>query len=364
MRANVLVYKSCVLSGSYMEVKRKRKMNIVVPKETYPSEKRVIILPHSAKVLVEAGHNVFVQAGAGSEINIPDSLYVNAGATIISDTTELYASAKHGIIVKLRAPSNEEFSFMENITLICMLHIAQNTDRIYYLGSQKLVGLALENIRNERNMRLIDQTGITGEKGVYYALQHSKKMPSDMNAVILGYGNVATGAINACSKLGINYKIMRRTELKNISLWLTDADLLVNAISWPEEQIRKQEYLITRNDIKNSNPGMVVLDLAVDFPGPIETVHPTTYRNPFYMEEGRVHISIYGYPGLVPITSSRIYSEQILPIVSIIAYNGGLNNIKNAGVLGSFIQPAIVDPSNYGDWKKYKPLTSPGSRIE
>jgi len=339
-------------------------MRIVVPKETYPSEKRVMVLPASAKVLVESGHSVCVQAGAGSGISVPDEKYKNAGASIISDAIELYKQATEGMVIKVKSPSPEEFSFMRNAILFCMLHIQQNKERIFYLGSQELVGVAMENIRNERNQRLIDQTHLTGLAGVYFSIRYSQQIPDDMKAVILGYGNVANGAITACSRLGISYKIMRKSELKHLPLWLADMDLLINAITWPEKQREKKEYLVTREDIRNSKPGMIVLDLSVDFPNPIETVHSTTYQNPCYIEEDRVHISIYGYPGLVPITSSRIYSEQILPIALAIANNNGLSDIKKVEGVGAHIARAIEDPHKYGDWTAYKPLTSPGPKIE
>lgn len=338
-------------------------MKIVVPKETYASEKRVAVLPASAKVLTEAGHKVFVQAGASSGLDIPDKRYSDAGAVVISDAAELYGQAYQGMVIKIKAPSPEEFSFMRDAILFCMLHIDQNLDRLYYMGLQGLVGVAMERVCDEKGKRLIDQTDITGQMGVYYALRHFQKMPSEMKVVILGYGNVATGAITACSRLHMAYKIMRRKDLKNLSLWLRDADLLINAISWPEKQREKQEYLVTREDIRRSSPGMIVLDLAVDFPNPIETVHPTTYQNPFYLEEGRVHISIYGYPGLVPVTSSRIYSEQVLPIALAIANNGNLKGIRKVDALGGHIHRAIVDPARY-DWQKHKPPPSEGPRIE
>ncbi len=339
-------------------------MKIIVPKESFPLEKRVVVMPQAAKALADAGHKVFYQAGAAGGINIPDKAYEDAGAVLVSDASDLYGEAQGGIVVKMKAPTHEEFSFMKDSVLFCMLHIEQNKERLYFMGKNGLLGVAMEDIRDDKEKRLIDQTDITGEVGVYYAMRHSQKMPSEMKAVILGYGNVATGAITACSRLGINYKIMRKKELKHLPLWLHDADLLINAISWPEKQREKKEYLVTREDIKASNPGMIVLDLSVDFPNPIETIRPTNYLNPFYIEEDRVHISIYGYPGLVPVTSSRVYSEQVLPYALAIANNDGLDSIKKIGEIGQQIHGAIIDPEKIGEWEKFKPLVSEGSRIE
>ena len=115
--------------------------------------------------------------------------------------------------------------------------------------------------------------------------------------------------------------------------------------------------------IKNSKPGMIVLDLAVDFPNPVETVHPTDYSNPYYLEEYHVHISIYGYPGLVPISSSQIYNRQVLPLALAIANNKGLRGIGNVPEVGKFIHDAIIDPKKYG-WQRYKPEELKTSKIE
>ncbi|MBI4983068.1 hypothetical protein HZC32_00275 [Candidatus Woesearchaeota archaeon] len=337
-------------------------MKICIPKETYPLEKRVMLIPNSVKNLVKAGHEVFVQSNAAVGVNIEDEDYSSAGAKIVTEARDLYNLAE--LVVKVKAPSPEEFSLMHDITLLSMFHSEQNPVHIYYAGKQNLIVVEVESIRDEKNKRFIDQTDITGKAGVYYALQHSKKTPEEMKAVILGYGHVSSGAIEACARLGIEFKIIRKGEFKYIPKYLKEADLLINGIAWPESRRSKKEYLVTREDIKNAQKEMIVLDLSVDFPNPIETVRPTTYSQPYYLEEGRVHISLYGYPGLVPITSTNRYSKQIEPIVLLIADNGDVEGISKKGDLGIAISKAIIYPHKL-DWTEYKPTeTPPGSRIE
>lgn len=337
-------------------------MKIAVPKETYPLEKRVMLTPSAITELTKDGHRLFVQSGAAREINIPDEEYKMAGANIIADPKELYDLAE--MVIKVKAPSPSEFSLMHKDTILfCMFHSEQNPMHIYYAGLHGLVVVEMEKIRDSKRKRLIDQTDITGEVGVYYALRHLEKMPCDAKAVVMGYGQVASGAIKACYKLGMKTKILRKSEYKFIHHYLRDADLLINGISWPASRRKSKKYLVTREHIRNSHLQLVVLDLAVDFPSPIETIKPTDYSQPYYIDENRIHISIYGYPGLVPVTSTNRYSEQVLPLVQIIAHNLGLKGIKNYGDLGKAIHNAILNPEKY-DWQKHQPEEPTGSRIE
>lgn len=337
-------------------------MKIVLPKETYPLEKRVMLSPSAVKELVQEKHNLFIQSGAARDIGISDEEYNAAGADIIAEPKKLYDLAE--LVIKVKAPSPLEFSFMHKDTILfCMSHSEQNPIQIYYAGLQGLVVVEMEKIHDSKKKRLIDQTDITGEAGVYYTLRHLEKMPYDVKAIIMGYGRVASGAIKACHKLGMNTKILRKSEYKYIQEYLKDADLLINGISWPVKHRKNNRYLVTREHIKNSNPKMIILDLAVDFPSPIETIKPTNYSQPYYIDENRIHVSIYGYPGLVPITSTNLYSEQVLPLVCCIANNHGLRGIKEQGELGKAIHRAILNPKRY-DWQKYKPEEPTGSRIE
>jgi alanine dehydrogenase len=337
-------------------------VNICVPKERYPLEKRVMVTPSTAQKIIEEGHSVFVESGAGAGVHIEDKAYMASGAIVITDVQELYKKAD--LIVKLKSPSPEEYSLINECILFSMFHSQQNPENIYYAGLQDLVVVELEQVVDQKKERLINQTHVTGEVGVHYAMNHSDKMPWDMRALVLGYGNVSTGAVFACDRLGIRKKILRKSEFRYIKEHLAGIDLLINGLAWPESARKKREYVVTRTDIQNSPRGMIVLDLSVDFPNPIETVRPTTYRQPFYLEEGHVHISLYGYPGLKPVTSTRIYSQQVLPLILTVANNDGLEGIGRQGELGRAIKKAVLDPNDH-NWEQYKPNEEiTGSKIE
>jgi len=335
-------------------------MKISIIKETAPGERRVLVLPSEIQKLVKEGHEVSVEKNAGARIHLYDKDYINAGAKIETNRRELF---KSDLIAKLKAPTPTEFNLLNNNILFSMLHHEQNPTYIYYLGKQNAKAVEIESIHNPAGERLVDETDITGEVGVLYAMQHLEKMPQDSKALILGYGRVGSGAINMCNKLGIKTKILRKSEYTHIKHFLSGKDLLINAIAWPDEERRNRRYVVTSDMLDLLNKGAVVLDLSVDFPNPIQTCRPTDLGNPYYTEREKIHIGIYGYPGLVPVSSSERYSKQVLPLLLEIANNNGLEKIAKKGSLGKSISNSIVDPKKY-DWKKFKPEETKESFIE
>jgi alanine dehydrogenase len=155
----------------------------------------------------------------------------------------------------------------------------------------------------------------------------------------------------------MSVKILRREEYRHTKHFLEGKDILINAIAWPASERKDQQYVVRRDMLKLMNRGAIILDLSVDFPSPIETCKPTTLSNPWYLEEGVIHISIYGYPGLVPVSCTERYSKQVLPIVLTVA-DSGLKGLSGKGELGKYISKAIVDPKKK-DWEKYEPAEQP-----
>jgi len=336
-------------------------MRISVAKETADGEKRVLLLPEEVGKLTDRGHEVIVEKNAGLNIHRYDRNYMDAGARVVSDRKELFGDTD--MLVKLKSPTPQEFDFLNNNILFSMLHHSQNPKNVYHLGKRGATAIEIESIFNDAGERLVDGTDMTGEVGVLYAVQHLQKMPQDATALILGYGRVGSGAINMCGKLGIKTKILRREEYSDITHFLKGKDLLINAIAWPEEARENERYVVTKEMIDLLDKAAVVLDLSVDFPNPIQTCRPTGLSNPFYIEEGRVHIGIYGYPGLVPMSSTKRYSGQVLPLISEIAKNNGLEGLAERGDLGRFLAKAVVDPEEL-NWRQYEPEELTGSLIE
>ncbi len=308
-------------------------IGIVREKRARGFDVRVALLPCEVKRLVSKGHRVFVEKGAGSRIFVCDDEYKKAGA-VIKESGEVY---NKDIVVKIKFPTPKDFALMKNNIVLCMVHGQQSPANIAVLKRHKLRAVAMEQIVDAAGERLINCTRISGEQGMILAFKEALKSPRDCNILCLGYGEIATGALSVAFSLGARIKILRKSEYAFIKQHLKNKDIVINGIRWPKEYRDKKFYLITRDMLKFLNPGAVILDLAVDFPGPIETTRPTQLARPSYIVDGVKHICIYGYPGLSPISSSQRYSKQILPILLEIA-NKGLSKVP------SYIKKAVIVP--------------------
>ena len=221
-----------------------------------------------------------------------------------------------------------------------MLHAEQNSQYVKMLARAKAKAIAMELIRNRAEERLISCCDMTGEQGMIMAFHLSGKSPADCSILMLGYGSVASGALKIAFSLGAQVKILRRSEYRYIRNFLRNRDIVVNALCWPKEKRDDKEYLITHDMLCLMNKAGIILDLSVDYPSPVESCHPTLIDRPTYVVDDITHISIFGYPGLAPISSAARYSRQILPIL-----------LKIASVplerLPLYLKKALIDPQYY-----------------
>lgn len=312
-------------------------MNIGIAKEVSAGnrETRAILLPREVKRLTEERHRVIAEKGLGLRIGIADSEYRESGAVITRDRRKVFTQE---IVVKLKPPLPDEFKMMHDNILFSMLHAEQNPKFVELMDKVNVKAIAMELIKNRANERLIQCTDMSGEQGMLMAFHIAKKSPRDCKVLLLGYGAVSSGALYVANALGADVKILRKSEFRNVKHFLRHVDIVVNGIAWPKEKRDNKEYLITRKMLKYINPHGVILDLSVDYPNPIETCHPTLISKPAYTIDGITHISIFGYPGLAPISSSSRYSKQVLPLLLKIA------SVKKLSRLPNYIKKAIIDP--------------------
>lgn len=313
-------------------------MNIGIPREITAGgrEIRTILLPREVKRLTEEGHSVLAEKGLGERLGIKDSLYHEAGAAITRDRKKIF---RQEIVVKLKPPLPGEFRLMRNNLLFSMLHAEQNPQYVAMMKKAGVMAIAMELIKNRAGERLVHCTDIAGEQGMIMAMHLAKKSPQDCRVLILGYGAISSGAARIAFSLGTHVKILRKNEFKYVRHFLRNQDIVVNGISWPKEKRDNKEYLVTRDMLKLMARHGVILDLSVDSPNLIETCHPTLIDKPAYTVDGITHISVFGYPGLAPISSSQRYSRQILPLLLKIA------SAKRPERLPRYLKKAVIDPS-------------------
>lgn len=312
-------------------------IGIVRENGTKNLERRAILLPKEVKKLVEAGHKVFVEKGLGVGIHVGDDQYKEAGAKIVATAKSVFNKS---IVVKLKPPLPQEFKLLKNNLLFSMLHAEQNPSYVRAMDEKGVKAIAMELVCNNAGERLIQCSDISGEQGMIAAFYLSERSPCDCNILVLGYGGVASGALRVAFSLGANVKILRKSKYRHIKDVLRNTDIVVNGIQWPKEKRDRKEYLITRDMLGLLNKGAIILDLSVDFPNPIECCRPSPHSKPVYIVDDVKCMSIYGYPRLVPISSSQQYSKQVLPILLKIA-SMPLSKLPKS------IRGAVIDPEYF-----------------
>ena len=309
-------------------------MKIGVPTEIKPQENRVAVIPTSVKNLVNRGHEVFVQAGAGVGSSYPDSHYLTAGATIVPDAATVFADAN--LIVKVKEPQASELTLLnESHTLFTYLHLAASKELTEGLMATGCSSIAYETVEVDGRLPLLEPMSeiavrMSAIVGSYHLANHRGGrgvllggVPgvAPGRTVVIGGGTaginaarVATGIGSDVTILEVDFERMRFLDITmagahtlysneaNLSELLPRVDLIIGAVLVPGAAAPK---LITREMLKLMQPGSVLVDIAVDQGGCAETTRPTTHDNPTYVEEGVLHYCVANMPGAYARTSTQ-----------------------------------------------------------
>jgi alanine dehydrogenase len=343
-------------------------MEIGVPKETKDQEFRVGLSPSSVRVLQESGHQVFVQTEAGTGAGFADEDYLNAGAKIVS-TPE---SAWHReLVVKVKEPLTNEYKFLQkNQLLFTYLHLAADRLLTETLIDSGICAIAYETVEQPGANRLpllTPMSIIAGRLAVQFGARFLERQQGGRGVllggvpgvkpgkvVILGGGVVGTEAAKIAVGMGAIVQILdvnverlsyletlfgSRVELiysnsAHIEAAVKEADLLVGSVLIPG---RKAPILVSRELVKQMRPGSVIVDVAVDQGGCIETLRPTSHTHPVYTEEGVVHYGVPNMPGAVPWTATQALNNSTLPYVV---------QLANLGVKALDVNPALAKGLN------------------
>jgi alanine dehydrogenase len=331
-----------------------------LPKEIKDNEYRVGLTPAGARALTDAGHKVIVERGAGEGSGFEDALYERAGAEIIPSADDVWADAE--MIVKVKEPIASEYPRMkEGLLLFTYLHLAPDPKQTEALLKSKVTGIAYETITDRRGTLplLTPMSEVAGRMAVQVGAQYLEKMNGGRGVllggvpgvpaasiVIIGGGVVGTNAAKIAVGMGAHVTIIDRDldrlrELDDIFLSkistlassaysihgaVSSADLIIGAVLVAGAAAPK---LVTRSMLKDVPNGAVIVDVAVDQGGCIETTRPTTHSNPTYYEEGVLHYCVANMPGAVPRTSTFALTNATLPYALRLANRGFLNAIAS-----------------------------------
>ena len=335
-------------------------MIVGLPKEIKDNEYRVGLTPAGVRALTDAGHRVVVEKTAGEGSGFEDTIYQRAGARLLDSADRVWAEAE--MIVKVKEPIEPEYPRMrEGQLLFTYLHLAPDKKLTQQLLERKVTGIAYETITDRRGglPLLTPMSEVAGRMAIQVGAHYLEKMSGGRGillggvpgvpaarVVIIGGGVVGTNAAKIAVGMGAHVTIIdnnleRLRELDDIFLSkistlassaymihdaISNADLIVGAVLVPGASAPR---LVTRNMLKDVPNGAVIVDVAVDQGGCIETTHPTTHSNPTYYVEGVLHYCVANMPGAVPRTSTFALTNATLPYAVKLANLGFLEAIRS-----------------------------------
>jgi alanine dehydrogenase len=330
-----------------------RLMKIGVPKEIKIHEYRVGLVPAGVRELVDAGHQVLVQSGAGAGIGFDDSHYQAAGASISKKAEDIFSTAD--LIIKVKEPQLSECKMLRsNQTLFTYLHLAADREQTLALLASGATAIAYETVTapdgslplltpmSEVAGRMSVQVGancLQKANGGFGVLLGGVPGVAPAKVVVLGGGVSGTHAVEMAVGLRADVTVVDRSvkrlrELSSIfgsqlkTVYSTahaieelvrDADLVIGAVLIAGAAAPK---LVTRAMVKTMKAGAVLVDIAIDQGGCFETSRPTTHAEPTYVLDGVIHYAVTNMPGAVPRTSTFALTNATLPYVKALADHG------------------------------------------
>lgn len=328
-------------------------MRIGIPAEIKNNENRVAMTPSGAVHLVKSGHEVYVQSGAGMGSGFPDEQYIEAGAQIVDSADEAWSME---MVMKVKDPIKEEYRYLrEGLILFTYLHLAPEPELTKELIKNKVVAIAYETVElpNRTLPLLTPMSEVAGRMAAQIGAQFLEKPQGGKGVLlagvpgvkrgkvtIVGGGVVGTNAAKIAVGLGADVTIIDvrperlrqlddifSTQIKtlmsnpyNIAEAVKESDLVIGAVLIHGA---RAPQLITEDMVKSMSPGSVIVDVAVDQGGIVETIDRiTTHSNPTFEKYGIVHYAVANMPGAVPRTSTIALTNVTVPYALQIANKG------------------------------------------
>ncbi|MEA3419125.1 MAG: alanine dehydrogenase [Campylobacterota bacterium] len=334
-------------------------MTIGIPKEVKTDEFRVGATPFNVALLVDDGHSVLVQSGAGEGSGYSDTLYRETGAEVVESAEALYAQST--LIVKVKEPQPSEYDLLsERHTLFCFLHLAPLPELASVLAKKRVCAIAYETVASENVLPLLKpMSEIAGKMAPAIAAYHLSRYQGGegvliggavgvppANVLIIGAGNAGFNAAKIAFGMGADVTVINRSTPKLEQLQkvlssvktaiyspealrelLEDSDIVISTILIQGGATTPK--LITRDMLRQMKKGSVLVDISIDQGGISETSRPTTHTNPIIIEEGVLHYCVANMPGAYPKTATVALTNATIPYIRELARKGSIDAIKN-----------------------------------
>ena len=328
-------------------------MIIGVPKEVKDHETRVGITPAGVRALVDAGHKVLVEHDAGALSSFHDHEYQDVGAEIVGAASDVWGNAN--MVVKVKEPVQQEYIFFRpGLVLFTYLHLAPLRELTDALIAKKVTGIAYETVRDRAGALplLVPMSEVAGRLSVQVGAAYLEKEHGGRgvllggvpgvapgNVCIIGGGIVGTNAAKIALGMGarvtlVDLTLNRLRELDdifsgklqtlvsnayNVEHAVREADLVIGGVLIPGAAAPK---IVTKDMVAKMKKGAVIVDVAIDQGGCIETARPTTHSDPSYLVDGVVHYCVTNMPAAVPNTSTRALTNATFPYIMKLAKLG------------------------------------------
>jgi alanine dehydrogenase len=357
-------------------------MKIGVPKEIKTNENRVALVPAGAEALVAKGHSVMIEKGAGEGSGFPDALYTAVGATIGPNADTVWREAD--MIMKVKEPIAVEWPRMKNGQLIfTYFHFAADKEltQAHIKSGATCVAYETVELPSRELPLLTPMSEVAGRMAVQEGAKYLEKLHGGRGVllggvpgvapgkvVVLGGGIVGINAAKMAAGLGAKVTVLDLSlerlrylsdvmpanvtliysNRHNILEQISTADLVVGAVLIPGAVAPR---LIRREDLKTMQPGAVIVDVAIDQGGCVETIKATTHENPTYVVDGIIHYGVANMPGGVPRTSTLALTNATFPYAMQLANKGWKQALKDNAALkkglnivdGKVTYPAVAE---------------------
>tara|TARA_X000001036_G_scaffold220610_1_gene206484 strand:+ start:1055 stop:2284 length:1230 start_codon:yes stop_codon:yes gene_type:complete len=358
---------------------------IGIPREIKTDERRVSLTPKAAEMIINNGNKVVVQSGAGEGAGFENTQYEKAGAKIVETAEDVFKESK--IIVKVKEPQeNERRLLTPEHTLFTYLHLAADKKQTEDLISSNSTCIAFETVTDDQGSlplltpmsaiagRMSIQAGahcLEAKQGGTGVLLAGAPGAEPGKVVVIGCGVVGSNAVEIAVGMGAEVIVLDRDQKildsmdekysgkvktifsneSDLVAEVLNADLIIGAVLLPGAKAPK---LVNKKMVSEMKPGSVIVDVAIDQGGCVETAHPTTHSDPTFVIDGVVHYCVANMPGAVPRTATISLTNTILPYVLTLASEGvrealvsNPNFLKGLNVCaGKICEPSVSETHN------------------